>query len=236
MTDLQPAPILGLVEDDAEQAEMLTEYLSNHGFKVLHAAHGKALDHLLASHTPDLLLLDMMLPGEDGLSIARRLGAQFPIVMMSARAEDADRIAGLELGAEDFVIKPFNLRELLARIRVVLRRSKPSVQEMPAFRFGPFVLDPQRRVLTHEGKRVEITAAEFSLLRILVSHPYCVLSRDRLLDLARTLDETLPFDRSIDARIARLRRKIEQDPAVPQYVRTIRGQGYLFDPTGSETS
>lgn len=235
MTDTMTSPLLCLVEDDAEQAEMLTEYLAHNGFDVIHALHGKALDSLLTTRAPDLILLDMMLPGEDGLSIARRLGTRIPIVMMSARAEDADRIAGLELGAEDFVVKPFNPRELLARIRVVLRRGRPTAESLSDYRFGAYLLDPQRRVLFHDGRPVALTASEFSLLRVLASHPYRVLSRDRLLDLAQDLDEALPFDRSIDARIARLRRKIESNPAEPRFVRTVRGQGYLFDPSGSET-
>ena len=236
MTTLSSAsetkPLIIVVDDDPALAEMLCEYLALYGYAVRAAGDARALDACLQECAPQLLLLDMMLPGEDGLSIARRLGARLPVVMMSARAEDADRIAGLEMGAEDFVLKPFNPRELLARIRVVLRRRTPCRAEQGVRLFGRFRLDVSRRKLQREEQHVELSAAEFSLLRVLLEHAGQVLSREELLDRARALNERLPFDRSIDARVARLRRKIEDDPAEPRYLRTVRGMGYLFDPNG----
>ena len=235
MTSTMP-DLVYIVEDDDELANLLIEYLSGHGLSVRHAAHGLALNKLMVSQTPQLMLLDMMLPGEDGLSITRRLHQQVPIIMMSARAEDVDRIVGLELGAEDFIIKPFNPRELLARIRVVLRRHTAVKPLSPQVKFGDFVLDSQRRTLSYRHTLIPLTSAEFSLLRVLVSHPYRVLTRDDLLDLAKSLSEHLPFDRSIDARIARLRKKIEPIPSSHHYIQTVRGQGYLFDPLGRAES
>ena len=225
-------PLILVVDDDAALADMLRDYLELYGFRVRAACDAHAMERCLHEGTPQLLLLDMMLPGEDGLSIARRLGTRVPVVMMSARAEDADRIAGLEMGAEDFVLKPFNPRELLARIRVVLRRRAPTRNEPPVRQFGRFRLDVARRTLQRDEQNIELSAAEFSLLHVLLEHAGQVLSREALLDRARSLNERLPFDRSIDARVARLRRKIEADPAEPRYLRTVRGMGYLFDPSG----
>jgi DNA-binding response OmpR family regulator len=229
----KPTQIL-VVDDDPALAAMLVEYLELHGFSVTCVGDGQNMDLYLRNHAVDLVLLDLMLPGEDGLSIVRRLSGGVPVLMMSARAEDADRIAGLEIGAEDFVAKPFNPRELLARIRVALRRRVP-VQEPKTpyeYVFGDFRLDAQRRTLHRAQQPVALSAAEFSLLRVLVEYSGRVLSRDELLDKARALNERLPFDRSIDARVARLRRKIEDDPAEPRYLKTVRGMGYLFDVEG----
>lgn len=226
------SPLIFVVDDDAALADMLRDYLELYGFRVRIAGNAHALERCLLEAIPQLLLLDMMLPGEDGLSIARRLGERIPVIMMSARAEDADRIAGLELGAEDFVLKPFNPRELLARIRVVLRRRHPVQSEGHTRHFGRYRLDVVRRTLHRDEKNVELSAAEFSLLRVLLEYAGQVLSREELLDRARALSERLPFDRSIDARVARLRRKIEDDPAEPRFLRTVRGMGYLFDPNG----
>lgn len=195
---------------------------------------GLGLDAELARESPDLLLLDLMLPGEDGLSISRRLRAhsQIPIVILSARGEDVDRIVGLELGADDYLAKPFNPRELVARIRAVLRRrmqAAPPATE--ALVFGPFRLDLGGHSLTRAGVPIALTTAEFTLLSIFVRHPNRVLSRDRLVELAQE-DERMPFDRSIDVRVARLRKKIEPDADNPCYIRTVWGAGYLFVPYG----
>jgi len=225
-----------VVDDDPGLRELLQQYLSEQGYSVDAVADGSAMERHLAEHAADLVILDLMLPGEDGLTLARKLrmrGGQ-PIIMLSARGEDVDRIIGLEVGADDYLAKPFNPRELLARIRAVLRRREggdtrmeDSAQEV--FRFGPFSLDLHSRSLSREGADVPLTAGEFSLLRIFVEHPNRVLSRDSLMDLLKGYERT-PFDRSIDVRVTRLRRKIEDDPATPVYVRTVWGEGYLFVP------
>lgn len=223
-----------VVDDDPGLRELLQQYLSEQGYSVDAVADGSAMERHLAEHAADLVILDLMLPGEDGLALARKLrmrGGQ-PIIMLSARGEDVDRIIGLEVGADDYLAKPFNPRELLARIRAVLRRREggdarmeDSAQEV--FRFGPFSLDLHSRSLSREGADIPLTAGEFSLLRIFVEHPNRVLSRDSLMDLLKGYERT-PFDRSIDVRVTRLRRKIEDDPAAPVYVRTVWGEGYLF--------
>jgi len=230
-----------LVDDDPGLRELLQEYLSTQGFEVDAVADGIAMEQHLQQNAVSLVILDLMLPGEDGLSLARKLRARgkLPIIMLSARGEDVDRIIGLEVGADDYLAKPFNPRELLARIRAVLRRQ----DEVPVpardgddgqamlHRFGLFQLNLNSRVLLNDGREIAVTAAEFNLLRIFVEHPNRVLSRDLLMDLMKGYERS-PFDRSIDVRVTRLRRKIEADPAVPQYVRTVWGEGYLFTPAG----
>jgi two-component system, OmpR family, phosphate regulon response regulator OmpR len=226
-----------VVDDDAALRELLGRYLGEQGFAVNTVADGEALDSFLATATPDLVILDLMLPGEDGLSIARRLRARadLPIVMLSARGEDVDRIVGLEVGADDYLAKPFNPRELLARIRAVLRRraSAPAPAGNPAtsLAFGPFRIDTSTHTLTRNGEDVRLTTAEFALLRSFTEHPNRVLSRDTLLEWLKGYERS-PFDRTIDVRVARLRRKIEPDPSAPVYIRTVRGEGYLFTPQG----
>ena len=225
-----------VVDDDPGLRELLQQYLSEQGYSVDAVADGSAMERHLAEHAADLVILDLMLPGEDGLTLARKLrmrGGQ-PIIMLSARGEDVDRIIGLDAGADDYLAKPFGNAELLARIRAVLRRREggdtrmeDSAQEV--FRFGPFSLDLHSRSLSREGADIPLTAGEFSLLRIFVEHPNRVLSRDSLMDLLKGY-ERMPFDRSIDVRVTRLRRKIEDDPATPVYVRTVWGEGYLFVP------
>jgi DNA-binding response OmpR family regulator len=226
-----PATHILIVDDDAALCDMLAIYLGDHGFTVRTAGSGTAMDAALGEATPDLILLDIMLPGEDGLSLTRRLRAHsnIPIIMLSARGEDVDRIVGLELGADDYVAKPFNPRELLARLRAVLRRRAATAQPQPqtAIEFGPFRLDLASHVLTYGGAAIPLTTAEFTLLSIFARHPGRVLSRDQLVSLARDA-ERIPFDRSIDVRVARLRRKIEPDPDNPRYIRTVWGAGYLF--------
>lgn len=228
-----------VVDDDDALRSLLEQYLTGNGFAVSLAANGVAMDELMQSVHPDLVILDLMMPGEDGLSIARRLRASthLPIIMLSARGEDIDRIVGLEVGADDYLAKPFNPRELLARIRAVLRRKQDAAASEQAsaehvMRFGEFELDLDAQRLTKSGEEISLTSSEFSILQIFTSHPNRVLSRDQLMDMLKGYDRD-PFDRSIDVRVTRLRRKIEANPAEPEYIRTVWGQGYLFAPKGS---
>ncbi len=225
-----------VVDDDPGLRELLQQYLTEQGYEVAAVNDGGAMEQHLAQQPADLVILDLMLPGEDGLTLARKLRAQGaqPIIMLSARGEDIDRIIGLEVGADDYLAKPFNPRELLARIRAVLRRkesAKPESEEPASgiFSFGPWRLDVNAHQLVLNGEEVSLTAGEFNLLRIFVEHPNRVLSRDLLMDLIKGYERT-PFDRSIDVRVTRLRRKIEDDPAAPVYIRTVWGEGYLFSP------
>lgn len=224
-----------VVDDDAELRELLQEYLEQKGYSVICVEDAPTMDAALASHHVDLVVLDIMLPGEDGLSIARRLKEQgaLPIIMLSAQGEDVDRIVGLEVGADDYMAKPFNPRELLARVRAVLRRrdQRDDPGDEHLIGFGPFVLDLHTHRLVNDGQAVALTAGEFDLLRALAAHPNKVLNRDRILDIL-TGAERAPFDRSIDVRVARLRGKIEPDPSSPIYIRTIWGKGYMFCPDG----
>jgi len=227
-----------IVDDDQELAAMVCDYLVQNGMPAVTVPDGMAMDRWLAIHKAELLILDLMLPGEDGLSIARRLSGKLPIIVLSARGDETDRIVGLELGADDYLAKPFNPRELLARIRAVLRRQTRQPEPIAAsklHRFGPFRLDLDSHRLTRDGRVIEITTAELALLKALVEHPNRVLSRDLLASLATELGR-MPFDRSIDVRIARLRKKIEDAPDNPRYIRTVWGSGYLFAPQGDQTS
>ena len=232
-------PQVIVVDDEPELRAILSDYLMRHGFAVRTVADAIELDAAMSADQADLLILDIAMPGEDGLSIARRVrsDSSVPILMLTAAADIVDRIVGLEIGADDYMTKPFDMRELLARVRALLRRSK----NMPSrgagalrgvsrtmVRFGAITLDMDaRRLLRDDGSVVSLTAMEFDLLSTFVEHPNRVLTRDRLLDLAHHRREE-PFDRSIDIRIARLRRKIESDPRNPQIIRTVHGCGYLF--------
>lgn len=224
-----------VVDDDPELRELLGQYLSEQGYQVTGVENATEMDQFLAENTPDLIILDLMLPGEDGLSIAKRLrgSREIPIIMISARGEEVDRIVGLEVGADDYLPKPFNPRELLARIRAVLRRpaaaADPDTPADPIFAFGPFQLNLGSCELTRQGEKVPLTSGEFSLLSIFVQHPNRVLSRDRLIDIMKGFERS-PYDRSIDVRVTRLRRKIETDPASPVYIQTVWGEGYRFTP------
>jgi two-component system phosphate regulon response regulator OmpR len=224
-----------VVDDDAALRALLSDYLVREGFSVAGAGDGKAMDAWLAENETDLIILDLMLPGEDGLTLARRLRAEsnVPIIMLSARGDDIDRIIGLEVGADDYMPKPFNPRELLARIRAVLRRRAPSQPSEAGelIRFGPYRLDLSQRELRRGDQPVPLTSGELELLRILAEHRDRVLDRDRLLDLLKGYERS-PFDRSIDVQIARLRSKIEPDTKRPRYIRTIWGKGYMFTPAG----
>ncbi len=229
-----------VVDDDARIRDLLRRYLTQEGFEVLLAEDGKALNRLMTRETIDLIVLDLMLPGEDGLSICRRLRAGndiTPIIMLTAKVEDVDRIVGLEVGADDYLPKPFNPRELLARIHAVLRR-RPS-QEAPGapskdaqvVSFGQFEFDLSQRRLTKGGEPMALTTGEFSMLKALVRHPRQPLSRDKLAQLARGR-EFEPFDRSLDVQVSRLRKMLEVDPSQPRYIQTVWGVGYVFVPDG----
>lgn len=227
-----------IVDDDDRIRDLLNRYLKQEGFDVWLAEDAKAMDKLMLRDTVDLIVLDLMLPGEDGLSICRRLRNQnnkTPIIMLTAKGEDVDRIVGLEIGADDYLAKPFNPRELLARIHAVLRR-RPALEapgapssEAEVIRFGPFELDLGRRLLLKNGQEVSLTTGEFSMLKVLVRHPRQPLSRDKLAQLARGR-EFEPFDRSLDVQMSRLRKLIEQDPSAPRYLQTVWGLGYVFVP------
>ncbi|MCU0809560.1 MAG: response regulator [Thiobacillaceae bacterium] len=228
-----------VTDDDPGIRELVAEYLGTQGYAVETAEDAVALDRLLEKRLPSLLVLDWMMPGEDGLSVARRLRAQPgfpPIIMLSARGEDIDRIIGLEVGADDYLPKPFNPRELLARIRAVLRRGTavadtPDRESARRVRFGPYLVDLDARTLSRDGGEIVLTGGEYELLEIFVTHANRALSRDWLMDQLRGFERD-PFDRSIDVRVNRLRKKIEGDPSNPAYIRTQRGQGYLFVPQG----
>jgi two-component system phosphate regulon response regulator OmpR len=226
---------------------MIAEYLGRHGFAVRTAADARELDAQLAGDFPDLLILDINMPGEDGLSVARRLRirSQVPILMLTAADDVIDRVVGLEVGADDYLTKPFDLRELRARVRALLRRATTPVAESPAstsvpppavlespsrIRFGRLLLDlDAQRLIAPDGSEQSLTAMEFDLLAAFARNPNRVLSRDRLLDLAHNRSSEA-FDRSIDIRVARIRRKVEADPAKPQVIKTVRGAGYMFAP------
>lgn len=225
-----------IVDDDRDLRDLLEQYLTQQGYRTASVGDGVEMENWLRGNEPDLIILDLMLPGEDGLTLAHRLRARgsCPVIMLSARGEEIDRVVGLEVGADDYLAKPCSPRELLARIRAVLRRAhrvRPNAGEEPArvCRFGPFRLDLQIHHLTRNGHEIGLTAGDYALLRVFVEHPNRVLTRDQLLELLSGYDRT-PFDRSVDVRIARLRRKIEDDPATPAYIRTVWGEGYMFLP------
>lgn len=228
-----------VVDDDIRLRELLQRYLTEQGFNIRGAADAKEMDTILANETIDLLVLDLMLPGEDGLSICRRIrgsGTLLPIVMLTARGDEVDRIIGLEMGADDYLPKPFNPRELLARINAVLRRHERLQPSAPAANsdnvsIGDFVFNASTRSLTRDGMAITITSGEFALLKVFVDHPRQPLSRDRLMQLARGRELDV-FDRSIDVQVSRLRKLVEPDPAHPRYLQTMWGFGYVFIPDG----
>ncbi len=227
-----------IVDDDARIRDLLRRFLAQEGYDVLLAEDARALQRITQRETVDLLVLDVMLPGEDGLSICRRLrqaGDKTPIIMLTAKGEDVDRILGLEIGADDYLGKPFNPRELLARIHAVLRR-RPVIEapgaptaEQEVMRFGEFNFDLAARQLSRNGQDIPLTTGEFAMLKALVRHPRQSLSRDKLAQLARGRDFE-PFDRSLDVQISRLRKLIEVDPANPRIIQTVWGVGYVFVP------
>lgn len=230
-------PHICALDDDASVRALVSEYLAENDLRVTAVASGTELDAVMAAETVDMIVLDLRLQGEDGLQIARRLRetSLIPILMLTGRADEADRVMGLELGADDYLTKPFSPRELLARIRALLRRAQAqasvadAIAKVRAYRFAGLELNVGlRRLKTVDGAQVELTNGEFSLLAAFVSAPGRILSRDQLLELSR-LHNAEVYDRSIDVQILRLRRKIEADPAHPRFIKTQRGAGYLFD-------
>lgn len=234
-----------VVDDEPEICEMLADYLGHAGFTVTTADNGAVLRRILEDQAADLVILDINMPGEDGLSLARflRANTKIGIVMLTAAGEVVDRIVGLEMGADDYLPKPVDMRELLARVRAVLRRMETAATDTgqaeaaaaAKVRFGECNLDlDAHKLYDADGEEIAITSMEFDLLKAFAEHPNRVLSRDQLLDLAHNRDWE-PFDRSIDIRIARLRRKVEADPAKPQVIKTVRGAGYIFVPGGASS-
>ena len=238
-----------VVDDEAPAREMVGDYLKMHGFAVTLCDGGKSLRKEIENRAPDLVVLDLNMPEEDGLSIIRDLKSRMnvPVIMLTATASPIDRVVGLELGADDYVAKPCELRELMARIRSVLRRSAPArppasaaesstakAQKEALVRFGTKWLDLEAQALRDdEGNEHPLTASEFGLLKVFAANPKRVLSRERLLELANARDSEA-FDRAVDLRIMRIRRKIEIDPTKPAVIRTVRGGGYLFAPVGDK--
>jgi two-component system phosphate regulon response regulator OmpR len=229
-----------VVDDDARLRELLNRYLSEQGYGVRAVHDSTEMNRQLARERYDLMILDLMLPGEDGLSVCRRLrsgGENMPIIMLTAKGDEVDRIVGLEVGADDYLPKPFNPRELLARIQAVLRRRPPATppgapsSEPQMVEFGSFRFNLAARSLSKNGQDVPLTTGEFALLKVLVQHPGAPLSRDKLMELARGR-EFGAFDRSIDVQVSRLRKLIESDPAKPVYIQTVWGFGYVFIPDG----
>jgi two-component system, OmpR family, response regulator len=247
---MSQSPHIIIVDDEAPAREMVGDYLKMHGFTVTLCDGGKSLRVAIEAGVPDLVVLDLNMPEEDGLSIIRDLKGRInvPVIMLTATASPIDRVVGLELGADDYIAKPCELRELMARIRSVLRRSAPARQTPAAaaeaasakaakdqlVRFGTKWLDLEAQALRDdEGNEHPLTASEFGLLKVFAANPKRVLSRERLLELANARDSEA-FDRAVDLRIMRIRRKIEPDPARPAVIRTIRGGGYLFSPVGDK--
>ena len=224
-----------IVDDDKEIRSLLREYLQKQAYRVTAVADGKALRAALEAGHPDLIVLDVMLPGEDGLQLCRDLRARsnVPIIMLTARGEETDRIIGLEMGADDYLAKPFNPRELLARIKSVLRRSRSLPENLEpeavkSLRFAGWLLDAATRNLTSpDGVVVPLSGTEFKLLRIFLAHPNRVLTRDQLIDLMISRDAG-PFDRAIDVQVSRLRQRLREDAREPCIIKTIRGAGYVL--------
>ena len=230
-------PKILVIDDDPRLRDLLVRYLSEQGFAVQALPDAREIDKKLQRDPPHLLVLDLMLPGEDGLAVCRRLrgsGETVPVIMLTAKAEDIDRIVGLEMGADDYLPKPFNPRELVARINAVLRRhterlapGAPAVEGKISF--GPYRLDLTTRTLTRNDAVVPLTTGEFGLLKVLATHPRQPLAREKLMMLARGRDHDV-FDRAIDVQVSRLRKLIETDPSAPRYIQTVWGFGYVFVP------
>jgi len=236
----EPKTRILVVDDDLRLRDLLQRYLTEQGFGVHTVPDAAGMDKLLARERVDLLVLDLMLPGEDGLTICRRLRGgknTVPIIMLTAKGEDVDRIVGLEMGADDYLPKPFNPRELVARINAVLRRrAAPLPPGAPAVEaeevsFGNMTINLATRTLERDGQSLALTTGEFALLKVLVTNPRTPLSRDKLMELARGREYEV-FDRSIDVQISRLRKLVEKDPAHPAYIQTVWGFGYVFVPDG----
>ncbi|MCW8935751.1 MAG: response regulator [Gammaproteobacteria bacterium] len=237
-SDIKLEKIL-IVDDDKALCDLLKRYLSDNGYTTQSAKDGIEMFQLLEQSTPDIIILDLMLPGEDGLTLSKKIRQQSntPIIILSARGDEVDRIVGLEVGADDYLSKPFNPRELLARIRSVLRRSNTD-QNKPAtdsedIIFDHYRIHSQSRQLFLNDEEVLLTSGEFTLLEVFANNPNRVLNRDSLLQLLKGYEHH-PYDRSIDVRITRLRRKIEADPSKPVFIRTVWGKGYMFTPNPEE--
>ena len=234
------APKILIVDDDVRLRDLLSRYLTEQGFQVTAIADSSQLDRKLQRDPPHLVVLDLMLPGEDGLSVCRRLrgaGETVPIIMLTAKGEEVDRIVGLEMGADDYLPKPFNPRELVARIHAVLRRhgerptpGAPTTEGRVAF--GGHVLDLAARTLERHGDVQTLTTGEFSLIKVFVQYPRQPLAREKLMLLARGRDHEV-FDRAIDVQVSRLRKLVEPDPAAPRYIQTVWGFGYVYVPEGT---
>jgi two-component system, OmpR family, response regulator len=230
-------PHILVVDDDPKIRNGLSKFLTEQGLRVTVASDGRDMQAKLTNANIDVIVLDVMMPGEDGLSLCRKLSAEgtIPVILLTALAGEMDRIVGLELGAEDYVCKPFNPRELMARIRVVLRRRPAATTDakravVKGYRFAGWVLDARGRTLTSpSGAHVEVTTGEFDLLQAFVEHPNVILTRDQLLDLARGR-ASMAIDRAVDVQVMRLRRKLELDPQAPVLIKTVRNSGYLFTP------
>jgi len=229
-----------VVDDDSRLRDLLTRYLSEQGFEVKAVGDAAQMERARTREHFDLIVLDLMLPGEDGLAICRRLrgtGDMTPIVMLTAKGDEIDRIVGLEMGADDYLPKPFNPRELLARVQAVLRRQGVSPPGAPALeteviRFGQVEVDLAARTLTRDDNTTLLTTGEFAVLKVLLQHPHTPLSRDKLMTLARGREQG-PFDRAIDVQLSRLRKLVEVDPGKPRYLQTVWGFGYVYVPDGT---
>lgn len=228
-----------VVDDDARLRGLLQRYLEEQGYLVKSVGDAVQMDRALGREIYSIMVLDLMMPGEDGLSICKRLrgaGNTLPIIMLTAKGDENDRIAGLETGADDYLAKPFNPRELVARIRAVMRRQVKELPGAPSqdeefVNFGPYVLDLSTRSLTKDGNSVSLTTGEFAVMKALVQHPREPLTRDKLMNLARGR-EWSAMERSIDVQVSRLRRLLEDDPQSPRYIQTVWGVGYVFVPDG----
>jgi len=224
-----------IVDDDAEIRTLLTQYLEKNGLRATAVGDGRAMWQALERASVDLVVLDLMLPGDDGLTLCRtlRTKSEIPVVMLTARGDETDRIVGLEMGADDYLPKPFSARELLARIKVILRRTRalpPNLKPLDEhlLRFAGWTLDaPRRQLISPAGEATAIGGVEYKLLRVFLEHPNRVLDRDQLLDLTQGR-EADPLDRSIDVQVSRLRRRLGDDPANPQLIKTVRGEGYVL--------
>lgn len=228
-----------IVDDDEEIRSLLAQTLNQYGFKTFIAENGKAMFEQISQNKPDVIILDLMLPGENGLELCKKINGEIPILMLTAMSTETDRIIGLEMGADDYLPKPFNPRELIARIKAILRRThkesiaESSLQKGETLAFGPWKLNIlSRRLFSDEGVEVSLSAGEYDLLLAFVQNPQRVLGREELLDITKNRNIS-PFDRSIDVQISRLRHKVEADPKKPILIKTVRGGGYLFTATVS---